>query len=98
MSKFMPIAVGGLTFVPNTFSLVGVPHTRGDILAHCLRFALGKLRIRGFKRLLTDDDRARIADDVVRQLKERPGGAVWRLDEVLPEPQPGNGAQSVWKD
>jgi hypothetical protein len=73
-----------------------MPYTRGYMLRSSLMFALGKLRIRGFRRLLTDEDRARIADDVVDQIKRGDSGA-WRLDEELPEPQPGNGAQEVWR-
>jgi hypothetical protein len=66
-----------------------MPYTRGYMLADALCFALGKLQIRGFKRLLTEEDRDKIAADVVRQLKERG----WRemLEEVLPDPGPGYG-------
>jgi hypothetical protein len=76
-----------LTSVPIVFLFAWVPYTRGYMLASALRFALGKLRIREFKRLLTDEDRTRIADDVVDQLK----GATdpWRLAEELPVPFSG---------
>jgi hypothetical protein len=34
-----------------------------------IRLAPGRLRVPGFKRLLTDDDRRKIADDVIPQLR-----------------------------
>ena len=68
-----------------------MPYTRASMLAHALRFALGKLRIRGYKRLLTDDDRAKIADDVVDQLQR----AGWDLSEHMPDPGPGTGRRAV---
>ena len=59
-------------------------YTREYMLEHSIAFALSKLKIRGYKGLLTEEGRHIIAKDVVRQLRKYPGNP-WHLDEeVIP--------------
>ena len=55
--------------------------TRGDLLSFAVAFALRGARklVRGFREELTEEERYRVADDVVHQLKHP-----WRLSEELP--------------
>jgi len=55
------------------------------MLRFSVAFALMHARklARGLKQGLTEDERYRVADDVVEQLKRR--GDPWRLSEELPE-------------
>ena len=61
--------------------------TRGDLLSFAVAFAL-----RGARKLvreeLTEEERYRVADDVVHQLKQR--GDPWRLSDELPPPGKGH--------
>jgi hypothetical protein len=57
--------------------------TRGDLLRFAIAFALrgaSKL-VRGLRQGLSENERYRVADDVVNQLEK--GG--WRLSEELPD-------------
>jgi hypothetical protein len=58
--------------------------TRGDMLRFAIAFALMGARklIRGLKQGLTEDERYRVADDVVRRLQQH--GDPWRLSDELP--------------
>ncbi len=59
--------------------------TRGDMLRFAIAFALrgaSKL-IRGLKRGLTEEERYRVADDVMNRLQQN--GDPWRLSEDLPD-------------
>jgi hypothetical protein len=58
--------------------------TRGDMLTFAIAFALRAARklVRGLREELTEEERYRVADDVVRQLKQH--GDPWRLSEDLP--------------
>jgi hypothetical protein len=60
--------------------------TRADALRFDLAFALRGARkiVRGLRHGLTEEERYRIADEVVRRLRER--GDPWRLAEELPPP------------
>ncbi len=64
--------------------------TRGDMLRFAIAFALRGARklVRGLRQGLDEEERYRVADDVVRQLQER--GDPWRLSEELP-PATGKG-------
>ena len=53
------------------------------MLAFAVSLALGRLRIRGVRRLLTEEDRRAIAQDVVRQLREF--GDPWQLSREVPD-------------
>ena len=61
--------------------------TRGDLLSFAVAIAL-----RGARKLvreeLTEEERYRVADDVVHQLKQH--GDPWRLSEELPRPGKGH--------
>ena len=59
--------------------------TRGDLLSFAIAFALRGARkiVRGLRQGLNEEERYRVADDVVDQLKQR--GDPWRLSEDLPE-------------
>jgi hypothetical protein len=61
-----------------------VMRTRGDMLSFAIAFALrGACKlVRGLRQGLSEDERYRVADDVVRQLQ--PHGDPWRLSEDLP--------------
>jgi len=59
--------------------------TRGDMLRFAVAFALrgaSKL-IRGLRQTLTEEERYRVADDVVDRLQQH--GDPWRLSEDLPQ-------------
>ena len=64
--------------------------TRGDMLSFAIAFALRGARklVRGFREELTEEERYRVAEDVVHQLKQR--GDPWRLSEELPPPGKGH--------
>ncbi len=64
--------------------------TRGDILSFAIAFALRGARklVRGLRQELTEEERYRIADDVVHRLKQH--GDPWRLSEELPPPGKGH--------
>jgi hypothetical protein len=64
--------------------------TRGDLLSFAIAFALRGARklVRGFREELNEEERYRVADDVVRRLKEH--GDPWRLSEDLPPPGKGH--------
>ena len=63
--------------------------TRGDLLRFAIAFALMRARklVRGLQQGLTEEERYRVADDVVDRLQQH--GDPWRLDEVLPPPSLG---------
>ena len=63
--------------------------TRGDP-TQLRQFALRGARelVRGFRTELTEEERYRVADDVVHQLKQH--GDPWRLSEELPPPRKGH--------
>jgi hypothetical protein len=58
--------------------------TRGDMLSFAIAFALRGARklVRGLREELTEEERYRVADDVVHQLKQH--GDPWRLSDELP--------------
>ena len=58
--------------------------TRGDLLSFAVGFALRGARklVRGLREGLTEEERYRVADDVVDRLKQH--GDPWRLSENLP--------------
>jgi hypothetical protein len=58
--------------------------TRGDMLRFAIAFALMGARklVRGLRQGLSEDERLRVADDVVHRLKQH--GDPWRLSEDLP--------------
>jgi hypothetical protein len=64
--------------------------TRGDLLSFAIAFALRGARklVRGLRQELTEEERYRVADDVVHQLKQH--GDPWRLSEELPPPRKGH--------
>jgi hypothetical protein len=64
--------------------------TRGDLLSFAIAFALRGARklVRGLREKLNEEERYRVADDVVRRLKEY--GDPWRLSEDLPPPGKGH--------
>ena len=57
--------------------------TKGELLRYALAFALSKVRFERRKLQLSEDDRYRIADDTVEELRKR---QAWREldDEVVP--------------
>ncbi len=62
--------------------------TRADLLRFAVAYALrgaSKL-VRGLRQVLTEDERYRVADDVVARLEK--GG--WRLSEELPDVRKGH--------
>jgi hypothetical protein len=64
--------------------------TRGDMLSFAIAFALRGARklVRGFRKELSEEERYRVADDVVYRLKQH--GDPWRLSEELPPPGKGH--------
>ena len=64
--------------------------TRGDMLSFAIAFALRSARklVRGLREEMTEEERYRVANDVVRRLKEH--GDPWRLSEDLPPPGKGH--------
>jgi hypothetical protein len=67
--------------------------TRGDMLSFAIAFALRGARklVRGLREELTEEERYRVADDVVHHLKQH--GDPWRLSEELPLPGKGHSTQ-----
>jgi hypothetical protein len=80
-----------LTTVPYLFS--SGMRTRGDMLSLAIAFALRGARklVRGLREELTEEERYRVADDVVHRLKQH--GDPWRLSEELPPPTKGHSTQ-----
>jgi hypothetical protein len=64
--------------------------TRGDLLSFAIAFALRGARklVHGFRTELTEEERYRVAYDVVHQLKQH--GDPWRLSEELSPPSKGH--------
>jgi hypothetical protein len=64
--------------------------TRGDMLRFAIAFALRGARklVRGLRHALDEDERYRVADDVVARLQAH--GDPWRLADELP-PLTGQG-------
>ena len=64
--------------------------TRGDLLSFAIAFALRSARklVRGLRQELTEEERYRVANDVVDRLKQH--GDPWRLSEDLPPPGKGH--------
>jgi hypothetical protein len=95
MSQFCPaagvVAATVLTIVPCLFCY-GM-RTRGDMLSFAIAFALRGARklVRGLRQELTEEERHRVADDVVDRLKQH--GDPWRLSEELPPPGKGHSTQ-----
>jgi hypothetical protein len=71
----------------------GRMRTRGDMLSFAIAFALrGACKlVRGLREGLTEEERYRVADDVVHRLKQH--GDPWRLSEDLPPPGKGHSTQ-----
>jgi hypothetical protein len=63
--------------------------TRGDLLAHCISYALIRARrvVRGLSLTLSKEEREAVADAAVDELRRH--GDKWQLDEELPEQDPG---------
>ena len=61
-----------------------------DMLSFAIAFALIGARklVRGLREGLTEEERYRVADDVVRRLEHH--GGPWRLSEDLPPPRNGH--------
>jgi hypothetical protein len=55
--------------------------TKGEILRHCIAFALRSVRLSSRRLGLTEDDRMRVADDTLRELRRH--GAWKDLDDVI---------------
>ena len=55
--------------------------TKGEMLRHCIAFALRGLRLNHRRLRLTEDDRARISDYTLRELRKH--GAWSDLDDVI---------------
>lgn len=64
--------------------------TRADLLRFAIAFALRGARklVRGLRHELSEEERFRVADDVVHHLKQH--GDPWRLSEDLPPPGKGH--------
>jgi hypothetical protein len=64
--------------------------TRGDLLRFAIAFALrgAQKLVRGLRQGLTEQERYRVADDVVHRLQQN--GDPWRLSEDLPPPGKGH--------
>jgi hypothetical protein len=64
--------------------------TRGDMLRFAVAYALMRARklVRGLRQGLSEEERYRVADDVVYRLKQH--GDPWRLSDDLP-PLTGKG-------
>jgi hypothetical protein len=72
--------------------------TRGDLLRFAIAFALRGARklVRGLHQGLTEDERYRVADDVVNRLQAH--GDPWRLNEDLPPPGKGHSTPNPFRD
>jgi hypothetical protein len=59
--------------------------TRGESLAFAVAYALigACKQVRGFRHTLNEDERFRVAHDVVHRLKQH--GDPWRLSDDLPD-------------
>ena len=55
--------------------------TKGEILRYCIAFALRSARLNHRRLGLTEDDRARVADNTLRELRKH--GAWSDLDDVI---------------
>lgn len=64
--------------------------TRADLLRFAIAFALRGARklVRGLRHELSEEERFRVADDVVHHLKQH--GDPWQLSEDLPPPGKGH--------
>ena len=64
--------------------------TRGEMLSFAIAFALTGARklVRGLRQELTEEERYRVANDVVQRLKQH--GDPWRLSDELPPPRKGH--------
>lgn len=64
--------------------------TRADLLRFAIAFALRGARklVRGLRQGLTEEERYRVADEVVLRLRQH--GDPWRLSEDLPPPAQGH--------
>jgi hypothetical protein len=60
----------------------------GPELRHCFALRGARKQVRGFRTESTEEERYRLADDVVHQLKQY--GDPWRLSEDLPPPGKGH--------
>jgi hypothetical protein len=67
--------------------------TRGDMLSFAIAFALRGARklVRGLREELTEDQRSRVANDVVHRLRRH--GDPWQVSEELPPPGKGHSTQ-----
>ena len=55
--------------------------TKGELLRHAIAFALRSVRLSGRRIGLTEDDRMRVADDALRELRRY---GEWReLDDIV---------------
>jgi hypothetical protein len=61
--------------------------TRGDLLKHCISYALIRARkvVKGLSQSLTQDERSAVARRAVDELRRH--GDQWKLDEELPKAQ-----------
>jgi hypothetical protein len=55
--------------------------TKGDLLRHSIAFALRSVRLAGRRLGLTEEDRMRVADDTLRELRKH--GEWGELDDVV---------------
>jgi hypothetical protein len=64
--------------------------TKADLLRFAIAFALRGARklVRGLRQELSEEERYRVADDVVHRLQQN--GDPWRLSEDLPPPCKGH--------
>lgn len=59
----------------------------GDMLRFAIAFAGARTLVRGLRQGLTEEERYRVADDVVLRLQQH--GDPWRLLDDLPPPAKG---------
>ena len=59
--------------------------TRGDLLTHCISYALIRARkvVRGLSQSLTKSERQAVAEAAVDELRRH--GDLWKLDHELPK-------------
>ena len=69
--------------------------TRADLLRFAIAFALRGARklVRGLRHELSEEERFRVADDVVHRLQQH--GDPWRLSEDLPPPGKGHSTRQT---
>jgi hypothetical protein len=74
----------------NHFGPFGGCERRGDMLSFAIAFALrgARKRVRGLREELNEEERYRVANDVVHRPKQH--GDSWRLSEDLPLPGKGH--------